>query len=667
LSILVIHFPIIESIAVSHYLLYPGNASDGLSAKFGPGPWIVLGVNGLGKSTLLLLLRHMLVGNTRVRPAGFTGEVKSEVLETDPRTFAVRVADGARNAVAVATVRIGDSRFSIARRLDTLALVEFIDLGTSARIAGEDEEPFRKAIGDAFGIVDFANVIRVIDRLVFAFLDSDSFLIWDTASQYEIFRALILAPEDAGRLRALEATIVSADSSARNLNAVIFGIVKRQERESSRQANAADTRAKLAEAVADFNSAQEREFELQRKFEQAEVGRSDARTRFLRSERAADDAEKAYEQAKFSTLREALTQATPTQQYLIVKLLTERKCIACGSSAPELANKLERRHTQEECVVCGAPLKKTKIRSGTQSLLRRARDAYSTLEIAREAFTNARREFERAEEAHAESFALAQSARDKVDLMQKKVAALTRRLPKADRLAVSRERSRIEALRSEVVNFRKERDDAEEEIAGLIAKMRDGVEGIRSQIEGKFQNRAKQFFTEKVRLVYASRQDRIGQQGRRFEFPAFEMEMTSGATDGRFSRRTIDSVSFSQRQYLDLLFRIAVMEVVGAGPYTLIVDGPESSLDAVFAERAGRLFAQLASPARKNGNSLIAACNVVDGAFIPSVLHSFSSESERRKRLINLLEVAAPTAALRDLSAEYQSAVHRILSQSRPN
>src|SRR6185369_15693251 len=105
------------------------------------------------------------------------------------------------------------------------------------------EERYRAALADAFEITDFANVVRLVDRMVFTFLENEAALIWDTASQYEIFRALVLKQEDATRLRDLEGTIVSADSAARNLNAVLYGIMKRQDKERTLQANAATVKA----------------------------------------------------------------------------------------------------------------------------------------------------------------------------------------------------------------------------------------------------------------------------------------------------------------------------------------------------------------------------------------------------------------------------------------
>lgn len=652
------HFPVIESLHVENYRLYPGNDGQGLRAHFGPGPWVVLGVNGLGKSTLLLMLRYVLVGNVRVRSAGFAGEGR-DLLPADARIFASRVSDGAREATAQLTVRVGLNTFVVTRKLESLQLVEFSVNGLASHSA--DEQTYRDALADAFEIADFANVVRIVDRMVFTFLEKEMALIWDTASQYEIFRALVSKQEDATRLRELEGTIVSVDSAARNLNAALYGIMKRQDKERALQANAATVKAQLANVNADLEAAQEKEGSLQSANEACDVRRADARTRLYKAERAVDDAEGAYEQAKFSVLSAALSGASPTQQYIVLKLLSENECIACGAGASEAVNELELRRSEGRCLICGSKRPQVQSPRASRAMEKRAHAAYAALLVARKSFAEAEVEFAAAERAFAGSSTELQVGRENVYRLERSAEKLIRRLPKKDRLGLSREKDRIKGLREEVNRLRQERDEAEQEIAGLITTMRYEVEAIRGRIETNFHRRAKQFFTERVRLIYAPRKERIGQQGALFEFPAFEVDMTSGATDGAYTRRTIDSISLSQRQYLDILFRMAVMDVVGPGGHSFVVDGPEGSLDAVFAGRAGELFALFAASGGRNPKNLIVACNVVEGDFIPSVLRAFDGVAERKARLVNLLELGMPTAALRDLNAEYSKAVKQVL------
>ena len=94
-------FPLIESLNIEGYGLFPGpNGSGRFNVRFGTGPWIVLGVNGIGKTTFLLLLKHLITGTKRSILAGFRGEERPEITTIDPRLFAMRVADEAKTAKA---------------------------------------------------------------------------------------------------------------------------------------------------------------------------------------------------------------------------------------------------------------------------------------------------------------------------------------------------------------------------------------------------------------------------------------------------------------------------------------------------------------------------------------------------------------------------------------
>ena len=87
-------------------------------------------------------------------------------------------------------------------------------------------------------------------------------------------------------------------------------------------------------------------------------------------------------------------------------------------------------------------------------------------------------------------------------------------------------------------------------------------------------------------LIWAPHKAQVGEYGPQINFPAYELEM--GADFPSPVRRSgPEQVSESQREFIDLAFRMALMRVAGperAG--TLVIDAPESSLDAVFVTRA---------------------------------------------------------------------------------
>lgn len=642
------------------YRLYPGLPnSPGLHLDFTPGPWIVLGVNGLGKSTLLSMLKLVLTGPSRIRGAGFTGD-RSDVLPVDPKFFAVRVGDGARAAVATAEVRFGSSILKVRRRLSDLGLVEASVRGVQTAEPVTTEEQYRALLAPLMGLARFEDALRLLDRVTF-FLEAREPLIWDLAAQFELFRA-ILTPSKSEELRRLEADIVSADSSARNLNAVLYKLVSRRDSQQTKQESAAETRARLAKATAELEEAEAQELKLQNDLEVVEERRSDARIELKRADRAADDDAQRYEAVKFEVLRHAFAGVSPNEQYVFLKIISERICLACGNQADAAAEELERRRSENRCLVCGASRHSgDNVVSTTTVLQTKATEAFAGLQEARDTLREADEKYRAAEQDHRTIDDDLEAVRRRVDGARRDVRRWRSKLPAQDQAALARDEDRIEGLRREVLNFRKERDEAEEKIAVLLTELRSATELIRERLENEFQGYAQAFFAEKVRLVYAPRKDRIGQGGRVFEFPAFEIELTSSATEGDFVRRSATQVSLSQREYLDIIFRMSLVETFGGSSGSFVVDGPEGSVDAVFAEKAGNLFADLAK--RTSGLTVILACNIVEGAFIPNTLRDYQSSDARAGRLVNLIDLAAPTAALNALRSDYRAAVDKILAQ----
>lgn len=653
-----IAFPLIERVTVHRYALYPGRDESGeLDLDLGQGPWLILGVNGLGKSTLLLLLRYLLTGPVRTRSAGFAGE-REDLQLVSNRFFAVRVSGGADDARAKMSVRFGTSTLTIERSLGNLGLTNVTVANGASSRSIQTEEEYRELITQLMGVSQFEDVVRILDHLIF-YLEGRQPLIWDLAAQFELFRAL-LTPTLSADLRRLEGEIVSADSAARNLNATLYKITQRRDREATKRVTADDTRARIAAAQGELDAHIKDELALTEQLEAAEVQRSDFNLQRKRGEKVVDDAAQAYEKLKFEVLRQAFAGVTPTDQYLFLKLLSERICIACNQAAPDAAAELQKRHDEGRCVVCGNPRQfNENVEDIGDALKAKAIDAFQVLESTRTELEEFQHQYVDANNTvyalHQRVSAIRLAGEEKQSLIRR----LRKNLPAEEGLALSREEERIRTLRTEVLSFRQERETAERAIEELLTHLTTAVEQVREKLEQAFNDQAAPFFAESVRLVYAPRTAKIGQGGRSFEFPAFEVEMTSGATLGQFVRRTPEQVSLSQREYLDIIFRMILINVLGEGEGSLVVDGPEGSLDAVFAGRAGDLFARFSSGAQTN---VLLACNIVEGGFIPHTLTAYQKDA-RPSRIINLLDQATPTQALKTLRPLYLEKVAEILAR----
>ena len=97
-----INFPVFEHIDISGYGLFPGTVdSEGLHINFRPGLTLVLGANGLGKTTLINIIYRLLTGPFDISGLKSKSEVgygslsPTRLSYQERRTFGARVMDGA--------------------------------------------------------------------------------------------------------------------------------------------------------------------------------------------------------------------------------------------------------------------------------------------------------------------------------------------------------------------------------------------------------------------------------------------------------------------------------------------------------------------------------------------------------------------------------------------
>jgi hypothetical protein len=185
------------------------------------------------------------------------------------------------------------------------------------------------------------------------------------------------------------------------------------------------------------------------------------------------------------------------------------------------------------------------------------------------------------------------------------------------------------------------------------------------QVKGSFDEYAEGFLFEQCRLVWSLQKTTLGQGGEVMEFPAYELEMTGTDFTSPVRRTGPDQVSESQREFIDLAFRMALISTGAEGGVgSLVIDAPESSLDAVFVTRAARVLGRFAEPSR--ANRLIVTSNLIEGRLIPALLAAGgASDDPGASRVVDLLTLAAPTAAVKQLSGEYAEVRDELLAKPR--
>ncbi len=117
-------------------------------------------------------------------------------------------------------------------------------------------------------------------------------------------------------------------------------------------------------------------------------------------------------------------------------------------------------------------------------------------------------------------------------------------------------------------------------------------------------------------------------------------------------RRHPRDLSEAQRLFLDLAFRMAVLQIWAerSGKRALLlVEAPEGTVDMAYMVRVGEMIAAFGA----DGHTIVVSTNLNNDAFLPAVL-SKCPKGERQARILNLLSKGNPRAIQRSFSDAFE-------------
>jgi hypothetical protein len=335
--------------------------------------------------------------------------------------------------------------------------------------------------------------------------------------------------------------------------------------------------------------------------------------------------------------------------------LTSSECLFCGNKVPTIAAQLESRISAHKCIVCGSDLAEVTHPADSARVADRQVLKYvEALQAIEPELAEAQHALH---EAEAEYSALIQKGTElDVAIAERsaRLEELARRLPpeEAERLKQREElatlRRRVETMQADLVI---KRGAFKEFLQGvnrsIVAKAQD--------IQTAFNVYAKGFLFDDCVLTWSPRSEQVGQSGETIEFPAFQVDLGGSNFPSPVRRDGPEQVSESQREFIDLAFRMALMEIAATDSVgTLVIDAPESSLDAVFSKRAAEVLALFAQP--EKCNRLVVTSNLSESGLIPDLIKRGVSTQDKGRRIIDLLSIAEPTRATKEMQREYREA-----------
>lgn len=660
-----ISLPVFDRLRIRNYSLYPGVDERGFDLEFPAGVTVLAGINGVGKTTLLNLLMRMLLGPLdRAKADRDLSRISKRELVLDKRFsfFAERVPEElGDNATASLDFTVGKREISVTRLLKTMALKSVKVNGRNRSVTTEIQfaEEMARLCGLA-GCYDFHVVVRYLQF----FTEERQPILWSAATQYEFFKMLFLDQDLAKRTNDTFAAIQRLDTQYRNRTNLLND---REDRfkESRAAANAVQGRADLAAQINTALMARKAASEEYERHQQlAEDLQSQARqldVDFNEAEAKLAELEDQLEHADAAFIAQALPTIDDKANFLVAGLAAGQGCFVCGNRHRTQRQTVAKHLKAGHCFVCQhpisgrgkggkiEPLAAAQVRDLEQRL-EKVRARKSAIEAKRDAVYG-----KTAPALHALRQAAMRSAASVLAL-----DTLQAQLPDPPE-AVGALEAELNAERAELEVMNRQRKELAETYRELVKRGREEMEAVKETLRRKLTSYAEAFLQETVKVQFGS-QDKVkiatgaGQVG----MPSFSILMTSSTHETPKERLTSDNVSESQKEFLDLAFRMTLLDMACSdGPTTLVIETPEASLDSWFMLRAADLMRHFAPARTEPKRNLIATSNINGTAMIPALLGRLGKDGKPRRggkttgaQFVNLLQVTAKSNTLKEGSAK---------------
>jgi len=661
-----IRFPVLKSLKIEQYQLFPGRDKKGINHTFLPGITVIAGINGLGKTTLLNVMLRCLTGTREPRkfdpynPVGGVHKMRSKHVDF----FAQRVLDEAKGATVDAEFYFGEDLIRIRRSLHDL---EILGVWKNGSQVDGDQGALRKSIVRFSGAGDEYDFFYIVRSFTF-FLEDKVSLIWNPEGQFEIFRILFFGPKKAREFAQLADEIKQIDSDYRNRRVQLNKDRKHLEKAKEATQNLSQLEKALRAEQLTSDNLKSRLEEQQIKLQELLARRTALTEKTEKIHLEIEEATRTYQSLVETFFITAFPSLPATIQLILNNITSDTGCLVCDNPHPQYPKSFLDLAARGRCPFCGDDTTSRKpAKMGAQSKLSlaqaetRLEDLQKSRRVLKEELTLVNNEVTKQYE---------ERSRISSEYLKRKnaVETISAKLPPSDEER-DRQLSEINRKQAELDSLRADRDSKIQEYAKMLEMARHTMEKLKERLTERFSYYAGEFLAERCTLNWEPAKRSLGQEGEQLSFPQFTVEMTSALSQATGSPRKDEyQVSESQKEFIDLAFRMALFDSVREKNERamLVIETPEASLDAVFVDQAGRLLRKFAIKDKLARNVVIATTNLNRENMLRSLLGldepgDLKSKREAPKRVINLLAEAAPNAAMRKYRRQYEESFEKAM------
>ena len=666
--------PIITNLSVENYGLFPAADGSGvLECEFKSGMTLIVGVNGLGKTTLMTMILRSLTGPYDLTSTGLPASLESVLPESARRLqkfaidfFSQRVADQAKNAKVTLGLKFGSTSVQITRALDSLYLEEFFVGNYGVNLPqgnAEREAIFQQELCKFFDLSSFVDVLLVLHHIIFL-SDRRSGALWDENAQRQILRAIFLDKKLAKKVADTEREFQRSHSRYRNTKAQVGKFQRQLDSAITAEKISPKVRAKLeatASALEGYTSQAE---VLEERLDSLNEERKFARLQLERAKIENEQASGAIEHAKYSTLMHMFPQMDDAARLLVARIMSDEGCLVCGAEAEKKKQELEDLLKKGFCPACGSDPAEQRHKVQDKKFQKaKMGEALKAANVAEKELQAAQRKLEEVSASYGEVLSKLVEVRAQSEKLRVDTEKLSVQLP-ASSAKVKELRNTVDALTKTMDAESADSVVAKKKYGRALASSRDSIISAEKKLTSRFSHYSKILMSEEARLSRIQGRAKITQSGDHFDVPAFVPEMTAADRPGLTRRQTWNDVSESQRELIDLAFRLALIDVsANRKSSTFLMETPEASLDGVAMDRVGKALNGFAT---SRSNRLIVTSNLTNAGMITAMFGgeviSEKSKRERWERVVNLLDEAAPNQALMSHREQYDELLNSCLT-----
>jgi hypothetical protein len=609
-----------------------------LSAQ--PGFNIILGGNAIGKTTVMQAIVYGATGGSEA----FEDE---KAFRWSHAYFRGRLGStDARSAFVEVDIAFADFGFSVRRGFSGNDVLAFRHRADRKWI--EDREAASVAFTNAIirhgGYASLADFAFVVHRLLYL-PESRRLLAWDVDAQLRLLMILNqdLAPQRSFSERRQYLQLL--DTKKRHTHVAITNAEKQLSSLMEFDSSAADdselnladpnTDARLlAEAIATLQTATNDKTRAQRDVDTTSQLLTDV-TGEIETLQARIDSEEA------AMILRLLSEYERESQLALQKLIQRGICPACGTDQPTLQSTAAEHLRHHGCALCGSAIgvEDAGALATLQSRLAEKLAAQRSLQETHRAAAGRLAYLRTAESA-------AQEKVNEIRFRQPVVALLERNLP-------AHSRESLLALKATLVadelDYQAQIEQLSTELDEDYASFRLAMSQRTSRLESLYAAYATAFLGLPCELVASTGGDRL--LNLTLFIPRFN----------DIERRTEESCSEAQRFFLDIAFRMALIDLasqLSSTTSSFLCETPETALDLTYIQNVVDMFAEFAA----QRHIVILTANVQRSGVAEMLLRRLPPPA-RRKRVLNLFDVGRLSAVQEANRRAIDRVVHSMLTK----